>query len=85
VLGIQLRTTAAVAFLHQLFRDLLPFLLPNAAARTSTGQHWATRGAVHFSSIPVLTSTNEHKAIQANTGYACLLIRRAGFETLAAH
>src|SRR5437016_4788116 len=85
VLGTQLRTTVAVAFHHQLLRDLLPFLLPNAAARTSTGQHWAIRGAVHFSSIPVLTSTNEHKAIQVNTGYACLLIRGAGFESPAAH
>src|SRR2546426_10404043 len=35
--------------------------------------------------MPALTGTNEHRAALLNTGTTCLLIRRAGFETLAAH
>ena len=66
-------------------RDLLPFLLPNVAEQAVTGRHQPTRRSAYFNSIPALISTNEHESIQTNEGCACLLIRRAGFETLAAH
>jgi hypothetical protein len=42
---------------------LLPFLLPNEAARIITEPRQPTRRSVYFNSIPALISTNEHESI----------------------
>jgi hypothetical protein len=51
VLGIQLRTTAAVAFLHQLFAIFYHFFYrtqPHEPARGSIGQHEGRSTSAQF-------------------------------------
>jgi len=61
-------------------RDLLPFLLPNVAEQAVTGRHQPARRPPGMRT----PGTYEHGTTRGSTGITCLLIRRAGFETLAA-
>src|SRR5947209_6389436 len=57
----------------------------SSTERSSAGHHGGRTGQHEGRRVPGPTGTNEHGAARGGTDITCLLIRRAGFETLAAH